>query len=174
MKKVLLIFIIFSLLNVELCYSSAIKSKFNIQKEGQIKLEADEVEYLRDTKKILLNGNVFVQKDDLNFYADNMIVNYIYENNKINIIEIKAKGNVEADNNDVKMSSDDAILDMKQNILTLLNNVEIIDGESIAYSEKIIYNLITKNISISGKEDTKKRVKIIIDDIKKVQEKYGN
>ena len=101
------------------------------------------------------------------FYDDN-------SNNKIDINTIKCIGNVKAENNDMIIYSDNAVYDVKKNIIILTDNVKILDNNTIINSDKVIYNTITNRLEVSSKNQENSRVKLVIDDIKKMQENYGN
>lgn len=149
-----------------------------ISDEGQVILESDEMTFLKTEQKIILNGKVIITKPDIKMFADNIIIFYKNDEqtDKMQINTINAKKNVKIINGEIILTSEEAVYLLNKNEVTLLKNVKIIDKDNIIYGDKIIFDTITQNINIiSGeKKNNKKpqRVKIIINDIKKTQDKY--
>lgn len=171
------IYICFLLLicNINVLFSAGRDMRDEFERDSKVELQADVIVYKKDSEHIELTGNVNVVKGVLKLDSDKVLV--FYDNNsdnKIDINTIKCIGNVKAENNDMVIYSDDAIYDIKKNIIILTNNVKIFDNNTIINSDKVIYNTITNKLEVSSKNQENSRVKLVIDDIKKVQENYGN
>ena len=166
-------FLLFFGINISFSAGKDLKNEF--EKDSKIELQADVIVYKKDTENIELTGNVNIVKGVLKLNSDKVLVFYDdNSNNKIDINTIKCSGNVKAENNDMTIYSDNAVYDVKKNIIILTDNVKILDNNTIINSDKVIYNTITNRLEVSSKNQENSRVKLVIDDIKKMQENYGN
>ena len=166
-------FLLFFSINISFSAGKDLKDEF--EKDSKIELQADVIVYKKDNENIELTGNVNIVKGVLKLNSDKVLVFYDdNSNNKIDINTIKCIGNVKAENNDMIIYSDNAVYDMKKNIIILTDNVKILDNNTVINSDKVIYNTITNRLEVSSKNQENSRVKLVIDDIKKMQENYGN
>ena len=166
-------FLLFFSINISFSAGKDLKNEF--EKDSKIELQADVIVYKKDTENIELTGNVNIIKGVLKLNSDKVLVFYDdNSNNKIDINTIKCIGNVKAENNDMTIYSDNALYDVKKNIIILTDNVKILDNNTVINSDKVTYNTITNRLEVSSKSQENSRVKLVIDDIKKMQENYGN
>lgn len=182
MKKIIIIiFLLLTIISHNYVYASTEKKQtaFNkISDDGEVILEADEMTFLKTEQKIILDGKVVITKPDIIMFADNIVIFYKNDEktDKMQINTINANKNVKIINGEITLTSNEAVYLLDKNEVTLLKNVKIIDKDNTIYGDKIIFDTITKNINIVSGENKNnkksKRVKIIINDIKKTQDKY--
>lgn len=166
-------FLLFFSINISFSAGKDLKDEF--ERDSKTELQADVIVYKKGTENIELTGNVNIVKGVLKLNSDKVLVFYDdNSNNKIDINTIKCIGNVKAENNDMIIYSDNAVYDVKKNIIILTDNVKMLDNNTVINSDKVIYNTITNRLEVSSKNQENSRVKLVIDDIKKMQENYGN
>lgn len=142
----------------------------NIDK-NKTKLEANEIVLYKNENRIELTGNVEVNNGNINLYADNMVV-YFYKNKGRNdITKISGNGNILLKNENIDAKSENFLYEPNKHIVIMYNNVKLTEKDSVAYSNKLIYNIETGNITINNK---KERVKIFINDIDSLKNRYGS
>ena len=141
----------------------------NIDK-NRTKLEADEIIIYKNKDEIKLNGNVVVNSGDVNLYADKMTVYFQEKKGKNDITKIIGSGNILLKNENINANSDNFSYEPSKSIITMYNNVTLKERDSTVYSDKLIYNTITGNVTINSK---KERVKIFINDIDSFKDRYG-
>jgi lipopolysaccharide transport protein LptA len=169
------IFVLLLFFDINFSFSANKDFKTEFEENTRIELRADTIIYKKDIKNIELTGNVDIIKGTLNLNSDKVLILYNESiNNKIDINTIKCIGNVKAKNKDIVIHSDNAIYNIKENVIILTNNVKIFDNNAVINSDKVVYNVITEKLEVMSKEQENSRVKLVIEDIKKVQKEYGN
>lgn len=166
-KKVIFFFFL-------IIFSSKGQQLKKIDNGGNVRLEADKITLLRKNSNVVLEGNVFVEKTDIQLFADKMIVLYTNLNEKQSIEKIDGYGNIKLISQGIIITSEKCLYDFKNNEIIFIDNVVLKEENSVVYGNKLIYNTLTRDSQVIGNSNSKnKRVKIIIDDINKMQDKYG-
>ena len=172
-KKIILIHLLCFFL-VSIRYSLAVDID-NFKPTEEIQIEADRIEILKQKNIAYLMGNVFIIQNELKLMADNMNVNYTKKNQNITINKILANSNVKIKDKNIDAKGDIGVYDFINNTITLEKNVVIYDGLSSVYGDKLVYDVLTKTSKIiGGKKTDNQQVHIIIDDVNKVKEYYGD
>ncbi len=142
----------------------------NIDK-NKTKLEANEIILHKNENKIKLTGNVEINSGNINLYADRMIVYFNKNDGQNNITKISGNGNILLKNENINAESESFLYEPNEHIVTMYDNVKLTEKDSVAYSDKLIYNIETGNAVINSK---KERVKIFINDIDGLKSRYGS
>ncbi len=123
---------------------------------NSIQIKSDSLKYLGAENKSVFKGNVVVERDNMTIHADNMTV-FFSEEREVN--RILADGNVKITDEDMYSMSDKAEMFMQENVIKLIRNVKIWQGENyLEGDEVIIYNNEDRMEVRKGEES---RVKII-------------
>ncbi len=144
------------------------------------KINSNFIEVTRNNQVIYFRGNVILERGDLSFLADDMVVFYDKDKKKSNsgknsnIKKIEAKHNVKIFNEEFVATGEFGFYDPKNNLFTLKQNVVLNKGTSTAKGDKFTYNTKTKKSQLIGKsikkhydhsgDDEDNRVILIIDD----------
>jgi len=123
---------------------------------GSIQIESDSLKYFGEENKSIFKGNVVVESDNMTVHSDNMTV-YFSKNREID--RILAEGNVNITKENMYFMSDKAEMLMQDNVIKLIRNVKVWQGENYLEGEEvIIYNDSNRMEVRKGKDS---RVKII-------------
>ncbi len=143
--------------------------------KNNIKLEADTITVVKKSNKIVLIGNVFVEKENFTLFGDKMEVFYSMDShNKVEIKTITGNNNIVLKNQTMQATSDSFKYIVKKDTLILKDNVVLKEKDAIVYGKELLYDVVKNEFKIIG--DHKKggqRVKIVIDDLEGLQNKYG-
>lgn len=140
--------------------------------KNKIKLEADEIVIYKDRDEIKLMGNVVINNGDINLYADNMNIDYYYNNENENneIKELSGIGNIVLKNDNINASSNRFLYEPNKYVITMFDNVVVKEPDSVVYGDVLTYNVNTGNSTINSNK--KEKVKIIINDIDSFKNRY--
>ena len=142
----------------------------NIDK-NKTKLEANEIVLYKSENRIKLTGNVEVNSGNVNLYADNMVVYFHKNEGRNDITKISGNGNILLKNENIDAKSDSFLYEPNKHTVIMYDNVELTEKDSVAYSNKLIYDIETENVTINSK---KEKVKILINDIDGLKSRYGS
>jgi lipopolysaccharide transport protein LptA len=171
-KKVIFFVFCTIFFSKNLCYSIEPLEEFD-----NLEVEADTVNTIKKEKLIVFKGKVIAKQDNnkLNLYSDRMNIEYdLDENNKMFITKMNVYGNVKMLKDDITISGNEGVYDMKKNILTMKNDVMLNDNISKIYGDMVVYDLQANDVQIFGREDDEeKQAVIILEDTEKAKEVYG-
>lgn len=147
-----------------------------------IKIESDEIKILKNKSVILFTGKVKAKQDNLNIFSDKMFVNYQRDlDNKTNIKNIKAIGNVILKNENITAKGDEGLYDFVEQNITLSGNIILTEKDAVIFGDVLKYNINTEetSIKVDKKQNTdnstinnKKKVVIILDNINDLKDRY--
>ena len=124
----------------------------------QIKIISDKLEIIREKNISIFSGNVYAIEDNLEIWSEKLIVTSSEDESEVK--EINANGNVKIVREELSINGDKARYDPIQNKLFVFGKVEVVQNQSIIFSDKIIVDLVNSSSIMSG--DSNKRVKAII------------
>ena len=123
-------------------------------------IRSDFITIKQKSQQVKFLQNVVVEQDDSSLLANEMVVDYLENNNKKREINlITANKNVKLFNQNITATSDFGIYDPKKKLITLKNNVLVNDGKSIVAGNKFIYDLNTKIGKFSNQNSLPKNKK---------------
>ena len=171
MFKYILLFIFLFNLN-----TFAKPNSFNSNKP--IRIKSNEILVKKNKNLMVFTGKVEAKQDDLSIFTDKMYVRYKKNiDNKLEINNIKAFGNVVLKNKTITVKGDTGVYDLQNNLITLENNIILNENDAVVFGEKVIYNTITEEINIYGESDKnpkKERITIILDNINDLKDRYDD
>lgn len=125
-----------------------------------IVIRSDFITIKQKSQQVKFLQNVVVEQDDSSLLANEMVVDYLENDNKKKEINlITANKNVKLFNQNITATSDFGIYDPKKKLITLKNNVLVNDGKSIVAGNKFIYDLNTKTGKFSNQNSLPKNKK---------------
>ena len=154
--------ILFCYLFVILFLSASNKSwaENTAKNQKPIIIRSDFITIKQKSQQVKFLQNVVVEQDDSSLLANEMVVDYLENNNKKREINlITANKNVKLFNQNITATSDFGIYDPKKKLITLKNNVLVNDGKSIVAGNKFIYDLNTKIGKFSNQNSLPKNKK---------------
>ncbi len=154
--------ILFCYLFVILFLSASNKSwaENTAKNQKPIVIRSDFITIKQKSQQVKFLQNVVVEQDDSSLLANEMVVDYLENNNKKREINlITANKNVKLFNQNITATSDFGIYDPKKKLITLKNNVLVNDGKSIVAGNKFIYDLNTKIGKFSNQNSLPKNKK---------------
>lgn len=119
-------------------------------------IESDSLVIEGAQNRAVFEGNVNVVHDDSKINADKMIVFYDADKKPD---KVNCEGHIKFAREDMYGLSDFAEMDLKENIIKLLGNVKVWQGDNYLEGEEVVIYNKTERIDIKQKEG--KRVKII-------------
>ena len=123
--------------------------------EQPIVIEADTLEYIKSKQMIIYKGNVVVKKEDFTLKADTL---EIFLDEKGDIKEIIALGNVRFVKGNRRGKSDRAEYYKDKNYIVLIGNAELQQDNNVIEGDEIVYYIDTEKAEVTGKN---KRVRTI-------------
>lgn len=143
-------------------------AKVNSQNFAITKVRASFIDVRRKDQIIEFIGNAIVEKEDVSFLADKMIV-YYYDKKDPNqpkgtadnktdnnayrdgsLKRIDAQNNVKIFNQEFVATGKTGVYDPQSKLFTLEKDVVFNNGTSVANGQKFIYNLVTKKGYLTG------------------------
>ena len=172
MSKKVVYFAIFFVVGT--IYNAIARNQLKQNFNSPIKIESDQVYLKKGTNTIIFSGNVKAKQDNLYILTDTMHVKYITnEKNKLEIVNIKAIGNVILKNETLLATGDEGEYDIKLGLFTLRKNIILNEKDVVVYGEKMEYNTITEESRMFGEKENK-RITIILDNINDLRERYDD
>jgi len=102
---------------------------------GPVEIESDKMVFMHKTEQAEFINRVHMKRDDFELYCDKLVA--YYKDNKLD--HAVATGHIRLSQNEITGRADKAILDQKNNILTLTGNAVLeqpggrIEGETIIH-----------------------------------------
>jgi lipopolysaccharide export system protein LptA len=129
--------------------ASSVKGTQNVD------VEADSMEVLEAEKKAVFTGNVRAQRTGTRLDSDRMVVNYAEVvaadgSKRTDVTLIDAKGNVQITTARQVITGDHAILDVAGDLLTVVGNVVVREGDTVVRGAKLTADLKAKTSSMTG------------------------
>ena len=103
---------------------------------GAVEIESEKMVFMHKTERAVFSNKVRLKRDDFQLHCDKLTA--YYKDNKLN--QAVATGHVRLSQKEITGSSDKAILDQENNILTLIGNAVLeqpggrIEGETITHN----------------------------------------
>jgi len=109
-----------------------------------IQIEAEKMVLLHKNNQVIFTQHVHLTRDDFELFADRLVAYY----NEHDLERAEAFGNIRIKQADIKGSSNKAILNQKNNTLTLIGNAVLeqngnrLEGETIVHDTKLEKTLV--------------------------------
>ena len=145
-----------------------------------IKIQSNEILIKRNKNLITFTGKVEAKQDNLNMFANKMVVKYkINQNNNTEIKNIKLYGNVVLKNENITVRGDKGNYEVNNNLIKLEDNIIMNEDDAVVFGKKMTYNTITEETNIFGSNESednpkKERITIILEDINDLKDRYDN
>lgn len=115
-----------------------------VMTNGPLMITADYAKYKQTANTVTLWQNIHVTRDKLQLSADRVTAN-----NRTRIIE--GAGNIRFIHEQISGKSDACWYQVSTNMIKLIQNARIRDGENTLSGDIIVVNFTTKTISVKGK-----------------------
>lgn len=148
--------------------------------KSPIKIQSNEILIKRNKNIITFIGKVEAKQNNLNMFADSMIIKYKTDKkNNTEIRNIKLYGNVVLKNENITVRGDKGNYEVKDNLITLEDNIIMNENDAVVFGKKMTYNTITEETNIFGSNENedgnkKERITIILEDINDLKDRYDN
>ncbi len=122
---------------------------------GRVNVEADEMELGGVSDKAIFRGNVVASRDGTTINSQTLVVNYISVTatdgtTKKEVGSIDATGGVTINTGRETITANSAQILDSQDKLIANGNVKVIQGNDVLRGQKLVVNLKTKKIDMSG------------------------
>ncbi len=120
-----------------------------------VNVEADNMEVLEAQKKAIFTGNVSGERDGTRFSGDKMTISYDDRtrsdgSKKTEVTVVDVVGSVTIETATQTITGERAQLDLKDNILTVTGNVQVVQGKTVINGTKLTVNLKAKTSAMTG------------------------
>ncbi|MDR1494567.1 MAG: hypothetical protein LBI29_00835 [Rickettsiales bacterium] len=142
--------------------------------KDDIKIEADEIKIRKNEGLVLFRGNIRIKKGSLKMFVKKTLsVRYTNFDGKIRPNTMDMVDVEVINDRGVKISGDRGDYDFVNSILTIRDNVIVNEKNSVALVDRAVYDTLTEEINMfvnrSGKDDLRKKVVIIMDNLKELE-----
>ena len=122
---------------------------------GNVEVEADQMEIIDAEHKTIFTGNVISTRPSETIKSDEMVVTTADVKQtdgtmKTVTDKVNATGNVVIKTKSQTITGSSAIFDVQANTLEVMGNVRVVQGESNLKGQKLVVNLTTNNLQMSG------------------------
>ncbi|BAI80512.1 conserved hypothetical protein [Deferribacter desulfuricans SSM1] len=124
--------------------------------ENNVQITSKELSYDVNKKLSIFKGDVNAFYDNTTIKSDLM---YVYLDNDNKPVKIVCNGNVQIVKDNMTSISNNAIFDLKKDVLTLEGNVKIWQDKNYLEGDKVVYFNKEKRVEVKNKNNQK--VKII-------------
>jgi len=111
---------------------------------GSVEIESDKMVFMHKTERAEFINKVHMKRDDFELYCDKLVA--YYKDNKLD--HAVATGHIRLSQNEITGRADKAILDQKNNTLTLTGNAVLEQPGGRIEGETIIHNMDKEETSV--------------------------
>lgn len=161
MKMCCMILTVLVLMSVSVLAETADKSVARKDRPAMpITIKSNELTADNKGKTAIFVGKVVAKQGEMTIFADKLVINY--SDNKGEIKNMEADGNVRIVQQDRTGLSTHAVYDSASGRITLTGNPRVIKGTDSVKGKEIVYFVDDDKSMVSGGTDSKERVEAVI------------